>query len=168
MWKILGPLILLVIALLFQLQVRESFTTSAATKDASGNIIDSSGNTLDSSGNIVASSGKTLPTTSISLTLSDLLKLFKAATPVATTAPSVPSSSMNLTPSEFYNELRPQLIQDIKGITTTQMIGSPYQPSAPLPCDSPISDSAAQGAELQNVMKDYIKRDEIPCYGCTL
>ena len=175
MWKILGPIILLVIVLLFQLQVQESFVTSTKI-DASGNITDASGTVLKSS---EASS-------TISLTLADLLSLFKTANainarssststataPTATAStsilPSSTSSSTDLTPAEFYNQLRPDLIKDITGIANNKITGSTYQPSAPLPCDNPISDSAAQGVELQNVLKDYVKRDEIPCYGCTL
>jgi hypothetical protein len=59
-------------------------------------------------------------------------------------------------------------MSDITGIVNTQLAGSPYTAAAPLPCDEPVSDSAAQGMELQNAMKGYIKKDEIPCYGCTL
>lgn len=162
MWKVLAPLIVLVIVLLIQLQVSESFVTESTitmtTKDASGN-------TLDSSGNIITST--TTPATStISLTLADLLALFKAATPPPPPpppqAPAPPSSK------DLYNEIQPKLMSDIQGVMSTYLSGSPYTPAAPLPSAAPCSDSAAQGMEYQNALNDYIKKDEIPCYGCTL
>jgi hypothetical protein len=103
-----------------------------------------------------------------------LLTLFKSSRPSPTPTPPTPPSPTPIrstsqpTASDVYNEMRPQLLNDITGIVNSQMAGSPYTSSGPLPCDAPISDSAAQGAELQNVLKDYVKRDEIPCYGCTL
>ena len=166
MWNILIPIVLLVIAVLFGLRRRERFVDARTTAVST----DASGNPVDASGNIV----RTTPTntSTISLTLADLLTLFKASVPSSTTTEtSTPSTSTatqdTTTPAEFYNQLRPQLLDDLTSITRANITGSPYEPSAPLPCDTPFSDSLAQGVELQNA-NDYIKKDQIPCYGCTL
>lgn len=173
MWKVLVPLVILIVVLLAQLQMAESFTGTGTT--SGGTITDASGNVTDASGNTITT---TASKTTITLTLADLLALFRNATPAPQAAPvsqpaaaaaaPVTTTEETTTPADFYKELRPQLLRDIAGITSTQLAGSPYEPSAPLSCGSPMSDSAAQGIELQNVRKDYIKRDEIPCYGCSL
>ena len=56
----------------------------------------------------------------------------------------------------------------VDGTSSSSVQGSPYTPSAPIPNAEPCSDSAAQGVEFQNALQGYIKKDEIPCYGCTL
>lgn len=173
MWKVLGPLILLVIVLLFQLQLRETFVTTGSSTDASGNIV-------DASGNIVTSGAST-----ISLTLADLLNLFKTSstatageaattgtktmlyysqttsaptpTPAASTATATVTSPSSVTGGS-----------SVEGTSSSSIAGSPYTPSAPIPNGELCSDSAAQGVEFQNALQGYIKKDEIPCYGCTL
>lgn len=162
MWKVLAPLIVLIVVLIIQMQLAESFVGSST--DASGNKTDASGNKIDSSGNAV-------PTT-ITLSLADLLTLFKASTPKKTEEPTtttIINSESTQNPSDFYSEIRPELIKDIKGIVSTQLAGSPYLTDGADSCsDAPCSDSAAQGLELQNAMKNYVKKDEIPCWGCSL
>lgn len=185
MWKVLAPIILLVIVLLLQLQLQEAFVTNS-TSDASGNITDASGTPLSQS---------TKPT--ISLTLAELLSLFKAtastptpmatektggstttlvytstttnpAEPTASTPSSFPSASMVSSSSTESSNGAPNA-SNVGGIMNTMLQGSPYSPAKPLPNDSaPCSDSAAQGVEFQNALQDYIRKDEIPCYGCTL
>ena len=180
MWKVLGPLILLVIVLLFQLQLQESFVTSS-TSDASGNITDASGTVLTSSG----------AATTISLTLADLLSLFKASSSSSATTQANASnggstttmyySSTTTNPPASSSSSSSSLSSGtvsgassgstVDGITNTNLLGSPYTPAQPLPnegANAPCSDSAAQGVEFQNALQDYIKKDEIPCYGCTL
>lgn len=165
MWTVLGPILVFVVVLLFQLgKKKENFAT---TTDASGNVVDASGSPVSSTAS------------TIQLTLSDLLKLFKSATP-----PPPPTQS-NLSvreaikevvqkPTEsstqLYEKIRPSVIQDIK----TQLQGAPFEPAAPIPmsCDM-SSDSVAQGVELINAKAslennaDYIRKDSIPCYGCS-
>lgn len=173
MWKILGPLVLLVVVLLFQLQLQESFVTTVS--DASGNITDASGSPVTKPG-----------ASTISLTLADLLSLFKATagTPSAqatgttggttstvfyssTTTTPGPVSSDNLSSSA--SSSTSSSTSAVDGVANAMLTGSPYTPAQPLPSDSaPCSDSAAQGVEFQNALQDYIKKDEIPCYGCTL
>lgn len=168
MWTVLGPLLVFVVVLLFQLgKHTENFAT---TTDASGNLV-------DASGTIVSSTKST-----IQLTLSDLLKLFKAATPTPPPTPSESKISVREaikevlppapdTSKQLYEKIRPSVIQDIK----TQLQGAPFEPAAPIstPCDM-SSDSVAQGVELMNAKAslennaDYIRKDSIPCYGCSL
>ena len=172
MWKVLIPIILLVVALLFQLQVRESFT--ATTFDASGN-------PMDASGNVTQAAGST-----ITLTLADLLSLFKASAgtgattsgtstggttstmfyTTTTTTPSSSGSSQSSSASQGTQSTGSNSMVD--GVSSSNLAGSPYTPSSPIPSEAPCSDAAAQGLEFQNALQDYIKKDEIPCYGCTL
>lgn len=176
MWKVLIPIILLVIAILFQLQVRETFV-STTTKDTSGNEVDASGNTVSQS-----------QTSMISLTLADLLNLFKssseptAATGAAgsgggttstlfyTTTTTLPATNNNSasSSSETSNDYTKGSSSTVDGVSSSNLPASPYTPSAPIPSEAPCSDSAAQGVEYQTAVQDYIRKDEIPCYGCTL
>jgi hypothetical protein len=165
MWKILGPLIVLVLVLLFQIGRTENFATTSGSSstDASGNSTDASGNTTSSS-----------TSTTITLSLSDLLSLFKYSTPTTTSASTTssetetPTKIESQTPQDFYTGIRSDLLSDVKGVVRSELVGSPYSPAAPLSCGAPCSDSAAQGVEYQNALQDYVKKDEIPCYGCSL
>jgi hypothetical protein len=170
MWAVLGPLLVFVVVLLFQLgKQKENFAT---TTDASGNVLDASGVPVSAT------------SSTIQLTLSDLLKLFTAATPTPpkAPAPSVSTSAIKdaiqdaikptiETPVQLYQKIRPSVLQDIK----TQLQGAPFEPAAPIQasCDT-SSDSMAQGVELLNAQADfannadYIRKDSIPCYGCSL
>jgi hypothetical protein len=180
MWTVLAPLLIFVVVLLFQLgKTKENFVT-----DASGNVVDASGNLVDASGNIIDASGSKVSTSTpnnIQLTLSDLLKLFKAATPApietkATTINDAIQKVVATSPdssAQLYEKLRPSVLQDIK----SQLQGAPFVPADPIPSDAGCdmsSDSIAQGAELMNARgnlennADYIRKDSIPCYGCSL
>lgn len=160
MWKILAPLIVLVVVILFQIGHTENFATSSSSTDASGN-------STDASGNVSSSSSST-----ITLSLSDLLSLFKYSTPTTsttTTTEEKPTTITSQTPQDFYTGIRSDLLSDVKGVVRSELVGSPYSPATGSSCsDAPCSDSAAQGLEYQNAMQDFIKKDEIPCYGCTL
>ena len=159
MWTVLGPLLLFVVVILFQLgRTKEAFAT---TTDASGNIVDASGSPVASS-------------SLIQLTISDLLKLFTAATPAPPPQPKVSITEaikevVAKTPQPS-KQVRPSVLQEIK----SQLVGAPFEPAAPVPvsCDMG-SDSVAQGVELINAKvdlvnnADYIRKDSIPCYGCS-
>ncbi len=165
MWTVLGPLLLFVVVILFQLgKTKEHFAT------------DASGNTTDASGSTVSTSTAGM----IQLSFSDLLKLFSATAPAAqTTQPktSITEAIQEVvatnpeTPAQLYEKLRPSVLQDIK----SQLQGAPFEPAAPIPssCD-PSSDAMAQGAELMDAKAnlennaEYIRKDSIPCYGCSL
>lgn len=174
MWTVLAPLLLFVLVLLFQLgRQTESFQT-----DASGNTVDASGNTVDASGNTVKSSASpSLPlSTNIQLSFSDLLKLFKASAP---TPPVPPPSRIDPrpippeSPRQLYEKLRPAVLFDIK----SHLQGAPFEPADPIPSSTGCgmsSDSIAQGVELMHAKSslednsDYIRKDSIPCFGCSL
>jgi len=162
MWTVLGPLLLFVVVILFQLgKTKETFATST---DASGNVVDASGSPVGSS-------------SLIQLTLSDLLKLFKAATPAPPPTPPQPKITIKDAIQEVVvqkpttsKQIRPSILQEIK----SQLVGAPFEPAAPIPRPCTMeSDSVAQGMELVNAKvdlvnnADYIRKDSIPCYGCS-
>lgn len=171
MWTVLAPLLIFVVVLLFQLgKQKENFQT-----DASGNTLDASGNVIDASGSPVTPSS-----TNIQLTFSDLLKLFKASTPtIQTKTPTIKEAIQEViaktpeTPTQLYEKLRPSILLDIK----SQLQGAPFEPAAPIPssagCDM-SSDAIAQGVEMMDAKSnlennaEYIRKDSIPCYGCSL
>jgi hypothetical protein len=171
MWTVLAPLLIFVVVLLFQLgKQKENFQT-----DASGNTLDASGNVVDASGSPVSS-----PATNIQLTFSDLLKLFKASTPtIQAKTPTLKEAIQEVvaktpeTPSQLYEKLRPSVLLDIK----SQLQGAPFEPADPIPSSSGCgmsSDSIAQGVEMMDAKSslennaDYIRKDSIPCFGCSL
>jgi hypothetical protein len=171
MWTVLAPLLIFVVVLLFQLgKQKENFQT-----DASGNVLDASGNVIDASGSPVTPSPA-----NIQLTFSDLLKLFKASTPaIETKTPSIKEAIQEVvaktpeTPTQLYEKLRPSVLLDIK----SQLQGAPFEPAAPIPssagCDM-SSDAIAQGVEMMDAKTslennaEYIRKDSIPCYACSL
>lgn len=75
---------------------------------------------------------------------------------------------------DMYNQIKPSLISDISNAVRTGITGAPYTPAAPMIGGGVCSDSSAQGAELQSAQStmidsnDYIRKDSIPCYGCSL
>jgi hypothetical protein len=75
---------------------------------------------------------------------------------------------------DMYNQIKPSLISDISNAVRTGITGAPYTPAAPMRGGGVCSDSSAQGAELQSAQStmidsnDYIRKDSIPCYGCSL
>lgn len=172
MWTVLAPLLIFVVVLLFQLgKQKENFAT-----DASGNIIDASGSSVTTSGSKVAASSSS----PIQLTFSDLLKLFSATKPqVQATQPTIKQAIQEVvakapdTSAGIYEKIRPSVLQDIK----SQLQGAPFEPAAPIAsmggCDA-ASDAMAQGSELMNAKAglennaEYIRKDSIPCYGCSL
>lgn len=177
MWILLSSLVILIVVLLYQIGTRENFVTST---DASGNAVS------DASGSTVSA-----PISTIQLTFADLLTLFKTApTPMPTPSPAtnqnpniITSAMPEMTTTapietadEFYAKIRPSLIQDIKNTISTQLEGAPFSAAAPVQgsCGGGCSDAMAQGVELANAKQslennsDYIRKDSIPCYNCSL
>lgn len=163
MYIFVVALVVLLLVLIYQSRTREAF----AGTDASGNALSSN----------------------ITLSLSDLMTLFslaKTTTPTTpttttpstdtTTTPSSTSTSTPLDPTEFYNKIRPTLLSDVSDIVKNKIAGSPYSPPTPVSSQgsSCNSDSMAQGVEFADAKvslednSDYIRKDSIPCYNCSL
>lgn len=155
-------------------------TTGGLTiRDASGNIVDASGNTVDASGNSVTTRGSG----TINLSLADLITLFgSTATGTSAPPPAAPSSN-NPAPSttagqDFYNQFRPMLLDDInKAIETKTSAQAPVVAPAPVIItedDANCSPSLQQGTDFSTAQnniqynQEYIRKDSIPCYACSL
>lgn len=164
MWTLLAPLVLLVLVLLYQIGTKENFAV-----DASGNTLDASGDPTSSSSNM------------IQLSLTDLMTLFKSTTPAPSTSktsikdaiaevvkPTVPETS-----AQLYEKIRPSVLKDIKA-SCNDLDGAPYTPPEPSSSCADFTNATAQGSELMNAKQslennaDYIRKDSIPCYGCSL
>lgn len=156
------------------------------------NSIDTTGNIIDASGNVIGNINDTGANTSdasksglITLSLTDLLTLFgKSSTSASTStaAESTDTSTSSTTTSstttnnaiDMYNQIKPSLISDISSAVRYGLSGAPYTPASPVIGGGVCSDSSAQGAEFQSAQanmvdsNEYIRKDSIPCYGCTL
>jgi hypothetical protein len=118
-------------------------------------------------------------TTSLSnLTVSDLATLFKKSTNQkssmssnAATVAAADSCAVQNSNSMFYNSIRPSLMQDIKDSVSAELKASQYQSLGPLNSGSDdCSAATAQGNEYKTTLEnnaDYIRKDSIPCYGCS-
>jgi hypothetical protein len=221
MWKVLVPLLILLVVALIGVNTYENYVSySGNLYDSSGNIVgnigenrvDPSGNILDSSGNVLGNLSQTGANTAgtaksglITLSLTDLITLIgkssmssatttttgtttgatgattgaTAATTGATGATGATTGATGVTTTtnnviDMYNQIKPSLISDVSNAVRTGITGAPYTPAAPMRGGGVCSDSSAQGAELQSAQStmidsnDYIRKDSIPCYGCSL
>lgn len=192
MWTVLAPLLIFVVVLLFQLgKQKENFQT-----DASGNTIDASGNIIDASGSPVIPASTNIQLTFSDLlklfkastpaiqtttpavqtktsTLEEAIKAVISKPPTLRDAIQDVVAKTPDTSAELYQKLRPSVLLDIK----SQLQGAPFEPPAPIRstagCDM-SSDAMAQGVEMMDAKSslennsDYIRKDSIPCYGCSL
>lgn len=205
MLKLIVPLLILLFVALIGVNTYENYVSYTGTMvDASGNMVDASGNMVDASGNVLgirSSTGATIPGAVknglITLSLTDLLALFRRssvspATATATGAATGAGTGATGTGTgtgatgagtatttnnviDMYNQIKPSLISDISNAVRSGIIsGSPYTPARPMSGGGICSDSSAQGAELQHAQStmidsnEYIRKDSIPCYGCSL
>lgn len=160
----LGFLFLCIIIFLSSVLVSESFV------DASGTNVDASGS-------------------KITLSITDLFSLLgggsssvtstpKVTTPVVSTAPAgAPESSFD---QQFYSNLKGTILSDVRQTVrdTLQSYGTGKQGAAtnagPVLTDSCIDSMAeSQGADFMRYIPgknpaDYIRKDSIPCYSCSL
>ena len=155
----------------------------AARTNSSGTTTTSSGTTItsDTSGNTVTvdSSGNL-----ITLSLSDLFQALRFGGSSANTRvsppPSVPTPlSVSRARSSLSEEDKNRLSKDIAKSVKDQLLSErSLEPVIPASTDSCatnsacVSDSCSQGAEYISGapfnMNEYIRKDSIPCYGCTL
>ncbi len=176
-------LVFLIIIVLYQVYTSEEAFTAAS--DASGNTVvtrDASGNTLmtaDSSGN------------EIRLSLSDLYGLLgpfqtkkkdahkdSQPAPAGSTAPESQDSSVTTPTRDSLKEVEDRIAKavskqvkdDLMSYRSTDDVYDKYAP-----CD--LTDSAAQGQEFEKVkprpseqpdMSEYIRKDSIPCWNCSV
>ena len=141
---------------------------------------------MDASGTNVDASG-----TKVTLSIADLFSLIGTSsiaqapqrsivreTPsVSTTPAGAPESTFD---QQFYSNLKGTILSDVRQTVrdTLQSYGSGKQGAAsnagPVLTDSCIDSAAAdQGADFMRYIPgknpaDYIRKDSIPCYGCSL
>ena len=146
--------------------------TTTTTRDASGNAVDASGNTVTTRG-----------TGTINLSLADLITLFgSTATGTSAPPPAAPSSNNPAASStagqDFYNQFRPMLLDDINKAIEAKTTAAPA-PVVPAPApttevDTGCSPSLQQGTDFSTAQnniqynQEYIRKDSIPCYACSL
>jgi hypothetical protein len=150
-------------------------TTGGLTlRDASGNVVDASGNILDASGNTVSTRGSG----TINLSLADLITLFGSTatgtpTPPAVTPPSNNPIASTTAGQDFYNQFRPMLLDDINKAIEAKATTAPMMPVT-VEEDASCSPSLQQGTDFSSAQnniqynQEYIRKDSIPCYACSL
>jgi hypothetical protein len=151
-------------------------TTGGITiRDASGNVVDASGNTVDASGNTVTTRGSG----TINLSLADLIRLFGSTAtgtpaPPAVTPPSNNPIASTTAGQDFYNQFRPMLLDDINKAIEAKTPLVPPVNEATMEDDASCSPALQQGTDFSTAQnniqynQEYIRKDSIPCYACSL
>jgi len=145
-------------------------TNTTTTRDASGNAVDASGNTVNSPRSGV-----------INLSLADLITLFGSTATGTSAPPAAKPPSNNPTASttagqDFYNQFRPMLLDDINKAIEAKatVIPSTSATSSTTEADTSCSPSLQQGTDFSTAQnniqynQEYIRKDSIPCYACSL
>ena len=144
---------------------------STVTRDASGNTVDASGNAVTTRG-----SG------TINLSLADLITLFGSTATGTSAPPAAAPPSNNPAPSttagqDFYNQFRPMMLDDINKAIEAKAATSSSATPAPVIIteeDASCSPSLQQGTDFSTAQnniqynQEYIRKDSIPCYACSL
>jgi len=146
-------------------------TNVATTRDASGNAVDASGNAVTTRG-----------TGTINLSLADLITLFgstatgTSAPPPAATPPSNNPAPSTTAGQDFYNQFRPMLLDDINKAIEAKATVAPVTVPVPMNLEEDVSCSPSlqQGTDFSTAQnniqynQEYIRKDSIPCYACSL
>jgi hypothetical protein len=145
-------------------------TTTATTRDASGNAVDASGNAVTTRG-----------TGTINLSLADLITLFGSTATGTSAPPAATPPSNNPAPSttagqDFYNQFRPMLLDDINKAIEAKATVAPATVAVPVTVEEDVSCSPSlqQGTDFSTAQnniqynQEYIRKDSIPCYACSL
>lgn len=145
-------------------------TNTTTTRDASGNAVDASGNAVTTRG-----SG------TINLSLADLITLFGSTATGTSAPPAATPPSNNPAPSttagqDFYNQFRPMLLDDINKAIEAKATTAPATVAAPATVEDDVSCSPSlqQGTDFSSAQnniqynQEYIRKDSIPCYACSL
>ena len=130
---------------------------------------------FDASGNSDASGN-------ISLSVADLLALLGSG--AAAQTPSTSTSQQPIivqTPSSggldatFYNSIKSDLLSDVKQTVRDELVNNPLATNAGSTLDDTCIDNFAsqQGTDWMRYVpgknpNDYIRKDSIPCYGCSV
>ena len=131
---------------------------------------------MDASGNAVPKGGSGV----INLSLADLIALFgstatgTSAPPTAATPSNNPATSTTAG-QDFYNQFRPMLLDDInKAIEAKATTAPASAATATTEADTSCSPSLQQGTDFSTAQnniqynQEYIRKDSIPCYACSL
>lgn len=141
------------VLLLAQVLSVETFVDASGNRDASGN--------------------------NVTLSVSDLLSLLGSGvstqtTTAPTTQPVIVQSPGGLDAS-FYNSIKSDLLSDVKQTVRDELVNNPLATSAGSILDDGCIDNFAsqQGTDWMRYIpgknpNDYIRKDSIPCYGCTV
>lgn len=116
---------------------------------------------------------------SITLSLSDLLSLIGGSTSSASTTPTSTSPQPVVIQqpsydSQFYTTFKSELLADVKQVVQDELVSNPLASQGTVLDDSCIdSFSNQQGKDWMKYVPgknpdDYIRKDSIPCYGCSL
>ena len=117
----------------------------------------------------------------INLSLADLITLFGSTATGTSAPPAANPPSNNPTPSttagqDFYNQFRPMLLDDINKAIEAKATAAPSAPatSSTTEADTSCSPSLQQGTDFSTAQnniqynQEYIRKDSIPCYACSL
>ena len=167
MYKLVVALVILLLVLIYQSRTREAFAT-----DASGNVAAS---------NITLSLTDLMTLISLTKTPTETHIVTPTVTPTSTpitdtTTSTTPTPSSSIDATDLYKQIRPSLLSDLSSIVGEKLSGAPYVPPAPVSSQAKScnSDSMAQGVEFADAKvnlednSDYIRKDSIPCYNCSL
>lgn len=116
---------------------------------------------------------------SITLSLSDLLSLIGSTTSSgsSTTTSTSPQPVVIQAPtvdSQFYTSFKSELLADVKQAVQDELVSNPLASQGTVLNDSCIDSFAGQqGKDWMKYVPgknpdDYIRKDSIPCYGCSL
>ena len=147
----LGLLVLFGVLLVSQVLRVESFTD--ASDNSGNNITLSLTDLLSLIGSTTGSSGSTTPTPA-------------PTQPVVIQAPGIDS--------QFYSSFKNDLLTDVRQAVQDELISNPLASQGTVLNDSCIdSFSSQQGKDFLKYVpgknpNDYIRKDSIPCYGCSL
>jgi hypothetical protein len=115
----------------------------------------------------------------ITLSLTDLLSLIGSTTSSGSSTPPPPPQQPVVIQapgidSQFYTSFKSELLSDVRQAVQDEMISNPLASQGTVLEDSCIdSFSGQQGKDFLKYVpgknpNDYIRKDSIPCYGCSL
>ena len=134
---------LLAVLFIGQVFMNENFYNFAGTTDASGNI---------------------------TLSLSDLMTLIGYGSSTTAATPTITDISLT---HGSYNKIRDEIRSDVKQAVRDEMLAKQFSDETVLDDSCMDSFSAQQGSDFMKYIPgknpdDYIRKDSVPCYGCSI